>query len=81
MQRVENLKAAFAEHNITWPQDTTLFWHQTGPKISYGGGMLKVSDLNPECHVQFRMSAKEMLRLGWRCIILSLRQQLRRASP
>jgi hypothetical protein len=72
-QRAENLKAAFAEHNIPWPKDATLFWHPTGPKISYGGGMLKVSSLNPETQVQFRMSAKEMLRLGWRCIVIAWR--------
>jgi hypothetical protein len=42
-QRAENLKTAFAEHSIPWPKDTTIFWHPTGPKISYGGGMLKVS--------------------------------------
>jgi len=72
-QRKENLKTAFADHSITRPEDATIFWHCTGPKISYGGGMLKVSDLNPEGYIQFRMSAKEMLRLGWRCIVIAWR--------
>jgi hypothetical protein len=72
-EQAENLRRAFAEHNIPWPKDATLFWHPTGPKISYGGGMLKVSSLNPETHIQFRMSAKEMLRLGWRCVVIACR--------
>jgi hypothetical protein len=71
--RIENLKSAFVEHKIPWPQDATIFWHPTGPKISYGSGMLKVSSLNPETSVQIRMSAKEMLRLGWRCIVIAWR--------
>jgi hypothetical protein len=54
-------------------EDATIFWSQSGPKISYGGGMLKVSSLNPETSVQFRMSAQEMLRLGWRCIVIAWR--------
>jgi len=70
---VENLKAGFAEHGIKWPADATLYWHQTGPKISYGAGMLKISDLNPEAEIRFRMSAREMLRLGWRCIVIAWR--------
>lgn len=72
-RQAENLKAAFSEHGIRWPKDATIYWHPTGPKISYGGGMLKVSDLNPEAHIQFRMNAKEMMRLGWRCIIIAWR--------
>ena len=72
-ERLANLKSAFEKHDIPWPTDATIYWHPTGPKISYGGGMLKVSDLNPESHIQFRMSAKEMLRLGWRCIVIAWR--------
>ncbi len=67
------LKTAFAEHGIRWPKDATLYWHHAGPKISYGGGMLKISSLNPETDIKFRMSAKEMLRLGWRCLVIAWR--------
>ncbi len=73
MNKKEHLKAAFLENSIPWPKDATLYWHHAGPKISYGGGMLKVSSLNPETYIQFRMSAKEMLRLGWRCIVIAWR--------
>jgi len=69
----KHLKVAFAEHHIPWPKDAVLFWHPTGPKISYGGGMLKISILNPENHIQFCMSATEMLRLGWRCLVIAWR--------
>jgi hypothetical protein len=67
-QRIGNLKAAFAEHGIPWPNKKTLFWHPTGPLVSYIGGMLVVSDLNPENNIRFRMSRKEILKFGWRCI-------------
>lgn len=72
-EQVANLKKAFAEHNIPWPRDATLYWHPAGPKISYGDGMLKISDLNPETHIRFCMDAREMLRLGWRCIVIAWR--------
>jgi hypothetical protein len=73
MQSTNNLKDAFAENEIPWPEDATLFWHPTGPRVSYGGGMLKVSSFN--AHVQFRMNAKEMFRLGWRCIVIAWRSR------
>jgi hypothetical protein len=57
------------------PRDATIYWHPTGPKVSYGDGLLKVSSLNPESHVQFRMSSKEMWLLGWRCLVVSWRIQ------
>lgn len=71
--RAEDLKAVFAENDTKSPKDVTLFWHPTGPKISYGGGVFKVSSLNPESPVYFRMSAKDMLQLGWRCIVIAWR--------
>ena len=79
-EQVANLKRAFADYDIPWPKDATIFWHPTGLKVSYGNGMLKVSDLNPESHIQFRMSAAEMLKLGWRCIILAWRIRYPRAE-
>jgi hypothetical protein len=63
-----NLKAAFAENDIPWPKAHNLYWDHTGPLINYIGGMLRVSDLNPETHIQWRMSRMEMLKLGLRCI-------------
>ena len=71
--QADNLKRAFVEHGIRWPKDATIYWHPTGPKISYGAGMLKISDLNPETHIQFCMSAKEMFLLGWRCLVIACR--------
>lgn len=53
--------------------DTTLYWHPAGLKISYGDGMIKVHDINPEIYTQFRMSARDMLLLGWRCIVIAWR--------
>lgn len=50
----------------------TLFWHPTGPKVTYKSGMLHVSDLNPQVDTRWRMSRSEMLRLGWRCIRAAL---------
>lgn len=51
----------------------TLFWHPTGPKLSYRDGTLAVSDLNPHVETQWAMSKGEMLKLGWRCIVAAFR--------
>ena len=51
----------------------TLFWHRTGPLIRYNGGVLLVESLNPQTAVRFRMSRFEMIRLGLRCLLASLR--------
>jgi len=51
----------------------TLFWHSTGPRIAYDGGVLRVESLNPQQVVRFRMSRVEMLRLGLRCFIATLK--------
>ena len=50
----------------------TLFWDQTGPLIVYKGETLYVDDLNPEISTIFRMSRKEMLMFGLRCIAAAL---------
>ena len=52
----------------------TLFWHGTGPLIRYADGTLQVESLNPEKSVSFRMSRLEMLRLGFRCLLATLRR-------
>jgi len=41
-----------------------LYWHEAGPKISYGNEMFVVEDLNPENLIRFRMTAEEMRRLA-----------------
>jgi hypothetical protein len=53
----------------------TLFWHQTGPLMKYEAGFLHVEDLNPEVKTHWRMSRLEMLRLGWMCVVASIRPQ------
>jgi hypothetical protein len=52
----------------------TLFWHPSGPKLTYRDGCyLHVSDLNPQIEHGWMMSRLEMLALGWRCIRAALR--------
>ena len=51
----------------------TLFWHKTGPLIRYEHGVLRVESLNPQSAVRFRMSRFEMIRLGLKCLLASLR--------
>ncbi len=51
----------------------TLFWDPTGPLLKYDGDILLIEDLNPQLSTQWRMSRKEILRLGLRCILASLR--------
>lgn len=55
----------------------TLFWHPTGPKLSYRNGVLHVSDLNPEVSTKWTMSRSEMLALGWRCIWAAIQKDRR----
>lgn len=62
-----------AEKNFEPPSkkslnSTTLFWHPTGPRLIYSGGMLHVSDLNPQVETRWRMSRIELVRLGLRCV-------------
>lgn len=71
-EKAANLKKAFAENDIPWPKTRTLYWNETGPLMNYCAGMLLISDLNPEKHIQWRMSRWEMLRLGLRCIRAAL---------
>jgi hypothetical protein len=47
---------------------TILFCDPTGPKLSYDGSVLNVSDLNPQIETRWRMSRWDMLKLGLRCI-------------
>lgn len=42
----------------------TIWWHQTGPKISYLHKVLQIEDLNPSQKITWRMSRLEMLRVG-----------------
>ena len=50
-----------------------LFFDPSGPMMHYSRGLLTISDLNPQLETKWTMSRFEMLRLGWRCIIASLR--------
>jgi len=43
----------------------TIWWHQTGPKISYMDEVLQIEDLNPSQKITWRMSRLEMLRVGF----------------
>lgn len=52
----------------------TLFLDRSGPLLVYDGELLLISDLNPEVHTRWRISQREMLRLGWRCIRAALRR-------
>jgi hypothetical protein len=51
----------------------TLFWNPTGPKLTYGDGTFHISDLNPQIEHEWRMSRREMIILGWRCIVAAVR--------
>ena len=59
--------------NATPEVSKTLFWHSTGPLIAVGGGMLITESLNPQNRIAWRMSRKELARLGWRMIIAAIR--------
>ena len=58
-----------------------LYWHPTGPKISYGktgigvphDGTLYVSDLNPDVETAWAMSRWDMLKLGLQCLRVAIK--------
>ncbi len=52
----------------------TLFWHPAGPLLKYVGGVLFVSDLNPQIETRWSMSRGEMFLLGLRCILAAFRR-------
>ena len=45
---------------------------KTGPMIRYDGETLHLSDLNPECHMHWRMSRGELLGIAARCMAAAL---------
>jgi hypothetical protein len=73
MNRAANLKAAFLESDIRWRKPETLFWAAEGPKISFMFGVLRISDLNPEVDLAWRMRRWEMLKLGLKFVKVALR--------
>jgi hypothetical protein len=48
-----------------------LFSDPTGPLVTFLDGILQIEDLNPSNKITWRMSRREMRRLGWRCIVAS----------
>jgi hypothetical protein len=51
-----------------------LFFDHSGPLVTYDHGILQIEDLNPSNKITWRVSRVEMWRLGWRCIVASLRR-------
>ena len=53
---------------------TLLFFHE-GPMITYeydfNGEYLHIADLNPEAHIQFRLTPIQLLVFGLKCILRS----------
>ena len=41
--------------------------------IDYHNGVLRISDLNPEAEIKFRISRAEILKIGLRAIIAAMR--------
>ena len=43
----------------------TVFWHGTGPHVWCKDDTLYIEDLNPHVNLEWRMTRKELFRLGW----------------
>lgn len=43
----------------------TILFCNEGPMIKVGGGVVEISDLNPEAHLTWRLSRMELIRLGF----------------
>jgi hypothetical protein len=52
----------------------TLFRDKTGPMIKYEYGVMHIRDLNPEHNMTWRMTRMDMFRLGFKCLLASLRR-------
>jgi hypothetical protein len=55
-----------------------LFFDPSGPYVVYehaSGGVLKISDLNPEINTRWSMTRWELFRFGLRCILASLHKK------
>jgi hypothetical protein len=52
----------------------TLFFSHAGPMVKYNFDILDIHDLNPEAHLRWRMSRREMFMFGLRCVIASIRR-------
>ena len=53
---------------------TTIYWDKTGPLLQYRDGVLIIEDLNPQQRLTWRVSTKEMFRVGLRCIMAAVIQ-------
>jgi hypothetical protein len=43
----------------------TIWWHPTGPKITYLHKVLQIEDLNPSVKITWRMTRFEMLQVAF----------------
>ena len=52
---------------------TTLFWHPTGPKLSYNpAGILLIEDLNPQVAISWRVRRWPLFKIGLRCMWVAI---------
>lgn len=50
-----------------------IYWHKTGPLIKYSAhGVLHIEDLNPSCHLQWRVGRRALLGIAWRAAIAAI---------
>jgi hypothetical protein len=59
----------------------TIWWHPTGPKLSYDDGVLHVYDLNPEQHIRWRMTRWELVKVGFGCILAAIGSRSHQDAP
>lgn len=52
---------------------TNLFFKNAGPLMRYRGGVLTIDDLNPEGHMQWRLSRWELFTLGLKAMLAAVR--------
>lgn len=65
------------------PGAYVLFFAPDGPLVTYSrDGTLRVESLNPQNHLQFRMSRGELIALGLRAIWIAIRYAIgKRIKP
>ena len=50
----------------------TLFWHPTGPKLSYEYECFTIEDLNPEMRVRWRIKRWTLFKIGVNCMLAAI---------
>jgi hypothetical protein len=53
----------------------TLYWHPTGPRLSFKDRTFTIEDLNPEVRIDWAIGRWQLCKIGINCIIAAMRER------